>query len=427
MSQSVFLRAPRTQRRVVVTGLGMVTPLGLTVEENWKNATDGRSGIGEITAFDSSEFSVRIAGEVKGFDPDTVIEKKEQKKMDRFIHLSLEATRQALEDSGLDLENNELLKARSGSLIGVGIGGLPIIEQQSKLYQDRGPSRISPFFIPAVITNMASGHITIKYGLRGPNFSVTSACASGAHSLGEAAQYIRDGHCDMMITGGTEAAITPLAVAGFASMKALSTRNGDPISASRPFDKDRDGFVLSEGAGIVILEDYEHASRRGAKIYGEVTGYGFSSDAYHMTNPAPGGEGAALSMKLALKDAELNIEQLQYVNAHGTSTPAGDGVESAALKRVFGDHSQKLWVSSTKSMTGHTLGAAGAIESIFCLLALKHQVVPPTINLDNPSEDCDLDYVPLVARDGKIKHVLNNSFGFGGTNASLIFSKISES
>jgi 3-oxoacyl-[acyl-carrier-protein] synthase II len=426
MSQSVFLRAPRTQRRVVVTGLGMVTPLGLTVEENWKNATDGRSGIGEITAFDSSEFSVRIAGEVKGFDPDTVIEKKEQKKMDRFIHLSLEATRQALEDSGLDLENNELLKARSGSLIGVGIGGLPIIEQQSKLYQDRGPSRISPFFIPAVITNMASGHITIKYGLRGPNFSVTSACASGAHSLGEAAQYIRDGHCDMMITGGTEAAITPLAVAGFASMKALSTRNGDPVSASRPFDKDRDGFVLSEGAGIVILEDYEHASRRGAKIYGEVTGYGFSSDAYHMTNPAPGGEGAALSMKLALKDAELNSEQLQYVNAHGTSTPAGDGVESAALKRVFGDHSQKLWVSSTKSMTGHTLGAAGAIESIFCLLALKHQVVPPTINLDNPSDDCDLDYVPLVARDGKIQHALNNSFGFGGTNASLIFSKISE-
>ncbi len=424
MGQSVFLRPSKPQRRVVVTGIGLITPAGLSVAENWDHITSGRNGIGPITCFDPALFTTQIAGEVKGFNPDTVIEKKEQKKMDRFIMFSLEATRQALEDSGLEYENNELLKARTGSLIGVGIGGLADIERQAKIYLERGPSRISPFFIPAVITNMASGQITIKYGFRGPNFSVTSACASGAHSVGEAAQYIRDGFCDVMVAGGCEAAITPLAVAGFGSMKALSTRNSNPALASRPFDKDRDGFVLSEGAATLILEDYEHASRRGAQIYGELTGYGFSSDAYHMTNPSPGGDGAALSMRIALKDAGLNPEQVQYVNAHGTSTPVGDGIETSALKTVFGDHSKKLWVSSTKSMIGHTLGAAGAIESVYCLLALKHQVAPPTINLENPSDDCDLDYVPLVARDGKLTHVLNNSFGFGGTNASLIFSKL---
>ena len=424
MGKSIFLRADKPQRRVVVTGIGLITPIGLNVAENWDNLTNGRSGIGEITQFDSSAFVSKIAGEVKGFQPEPLVEKKEQKKMDRFIMLSLEATRQALEDSGLELENNELLKARSGALIGVGIGGLSNIEKQAKILAERGPTRISPFFIPSVITNMASGHITIKHGLRGPNFSVTSACASGAHSIGEATQYIRDGQCDMMIAGGCEATITPLAIAGFNSMKALSTRNSQPELASRPFDKGRDGFVLSEGAGTLILEDYEHASRRGATIYCEVTGYGFSSDAFHMTNPAPGGDGAALSMKLAIKDASLNPEDIAYANAHGTSTPAGDGVETAAMKTVFGNHSKKLWVSSTKSMTGHTLGAAGAIESIYSILALKHQVAPPTINLENPSEDCDLDYVPLAARDGKIKNVLNNSFGFGGTNASLVFSQL---
>lgn len=424
MGQSVFTREGRPQRRVVVTGIGLVTPLGMNVAENWDKVINGQSGIGPITFFDPEAYSAKIAGQVNNFDPDSIVIKKDQKKMDRFIQFSLESTRQALEDSGLEIENNEILQARSGALIGVGIGGLPDIEKQAKILQDRGPSRISPFFIPAVITNMASGHITIKYGLRGPNFSVTSACASGAHSVGEAAQYIREGHCDMMIAGGTEAAITPLAIAGFASMKALSTRNGDPERASRPFDKDRDGFVLSEGSGTLILEDYEHASRRGATIYGEVTGYGFSSDAHHMTNPAPGGDGAALAMKIAIKDAGLNPEQIAYANAHGTSTPAGDGVETAAMKTVFGDHAKNLWVSSTKSMTGHTLGAAGAIESIYSLLALKHQVAPPTINLENPSDDCDLDYVPLVARDGKFDHVLNNSFGFGGTNASLVFSKL---
>lgn len=424
MGQSIFLRKEKPQRRVVVTGIGLITPVGLTVAENWENLTNGRSGIGEVKAFDVSAFSSKIGGEVKNFDPDSIVDKKEQKKMDRFIMFSLEASRQALEDSGLELGSNEILKARSGAIIGVGIGGLPIIEQQVKVFLERGPSRITPFFIPAVISNMASGHISIKYGMRGPNFAVTSACASGAHSIGEAAQYIRDGHCDVMVAGGCEAAITPLAMAGFASMKALSTRNSQPELASRPFDKDRDGFVLSEGAGSLILEDYEHASRRGATIYGEVTGYGFSSDAYHMTNPSPGGDGAALAMRLALKDAELNADAISYVNAHGTSTPAGDGVETSALKTVFGEHSKKLWVSSTKSMTGHTLGAAGAIEGIYALLALKHQVAPPTINLENPSPDCDLDYVPLVARDGKFKHVLNNSFGFGGTNASVIFSAL---
>ena len=426
MGKSVFLRSQDSSRRVVVTGLGLITPVGLNVNENWQAIMNGRSGISEITAFDSQGFSVRCAGEVKNFDLSKILDKKDQKKMDRFIMLSLEATRQAIEDSNLDLENNELLRARSGAIIGVGIGGLPLIEKYTDICTNKGPSRVSPFFIPAVITNMASGHITIKYGLRGPNFSVTSACASGAHSIGEAARYIRDGQCDMMVAGGCEAAITPLAVAGFSSMKALSTRNSDPKGASRPFDRDRDGFVLSEGAGTLILEDFEHACRRGAKIYGELTGYGFSSDAYHMTNPSPNGEGGALAMRLALRDAELNPEKISYINAHGTSTPTGDSVETTAIKTVFGEHSKKLWISSTKSMTGHTLGATGAIESVYCLLSMIHKVAPPTINLENPSDDCDLDYVPLVARDGSLDYVINNSFGFGGTNASLVFSKIEE-
>ena len=426
MGQSVFLRPAKAQRRVVVTGMGMLSPLGLSVSENWDNAVNGRSGIDTIKAFDPSEYSAQIAGEVKNFDPLSIVEKKDQKKMDRFIVFTLEATRQAIEDSGLDFAASDILRARTGSLIGVGIGGLPIIEEQARILHEKGPRRVSPFFIPAVITNLASGHVTIKHGLRGPNFCVTSACSSGANAIGESVKYIRDGHCDVMIAGGAEAAVTPMAVAGFASMKALSTRNSNPEMASRPFDKDRDGFVLGEAGGVLTLEDYEHASRRGAKIYGEITGYGFSSDAYHMTNPSPGGEGAALSMKIALKDAGINPEEVGYANAHGTSTPVGDGIESQAIKTVFGEHASKLWVSSTKSMTGHALGAAGAIESIYSLLSLKHQVAPPTINLENPSDDCDLDYVPLTARDGQFKHVLNNSFGFGGTNASLIFSLIDE-
>ncbi len=421
-SPNKFERAPKTQRRVVVTGMSALTPLGLDIQTTWKNLVSGVSGIDNITQFDTSKHDVKFAGEIKGFDPAPYIDKKEQKKMDRFIHLSLAAAAQAIADSGLEF--NEELGARSGCLFGVGMGGLPAIEVQHRAFVERGPSRISPFFIPMVITNLSSGQISIKYGLKGPNYSVTSACASGAHAIGESAAYIRDGRMDVMVTGGSESVICDMAIGGFASMRALSTRNDSPKTASRPFDKDRDGFVMAEAAAVLILEDYERAVKRGAKIYGEVTGYGVSSDAYHMTNPAPGGAGGAEAMKMALKDASLNPEQVSYINAHGTSTPVGDGLESNAIKTVFGDHAKKLWVSSTKSMTGHALGAAGAIESVFSLMTLKENIAPPTINLENPSEDCNLDYVAKVARDGKFEHVLNNSFGFGGTNASLIFSKV---
>ncbi len=422
LANDVYKRPARMQRRVVVTGIGLVSPLGLTLAETWEGLVKGRSGIGPITQFDASAHDVKFAGEIKNFDSNLYIEKKEQKKMDRFIHLSLASAEMALKDSGLEL--TEKVKERTGSIVGVGIGGLGSIENNTLILKDRGPSRITPFFIPMSITNMASGNITIKYGLRGVNYSVTSACSSGAHSIGEATQYIRSGICDVMLAGGSESSITPLAVGGFASMKALSTRNDQPQIASRPFDRDRDGFVISEAAAILVLEDYEFASKRGARIYGEVTGYGASSDAYHMTNPAPGGIGAASAMSLALKDAGLNKEEIQYVNAHGTSTPAGDGIETQAIHSVFGDHAKKLWVSSTKSMTGHTLGAAGAIESAFALMTLDKNIAPPTINLENPGEGCDLDYIPHTARDGKMLHVVNNSFGFGGTNACLVFSKI---
>lgn len=422
VGKDIYQRPGQPIRRVVVTGIGILSPLGLNLQENWKNATEGVSGIDNITQFDASKFDVRFAGEVKNFDPNLYVEKKEQKKMDRFIQLSLASAEMAIKDSGLEFD--ERLKERTGTIVGVGMGGLIDIEAQHKILLERGPSRLSPFFIPMVITNLAAGHISIKHGLRGPNYSVTSACASGAHSIGEATNYIRRGLCDVMLAGGSEATVCSMAIGGFASMRALSTRNEQPRMASRPFDKDRDGFVLSEASAILVLEDYEHAARRGAKIYGEVAGYGTTSDAYHMTTPAPGGAGGAGAMRLALADAHLNPDQIQYINAHGTSTPVGDGLETQAIKSIFGDHAKKLWVSSTKSMTGHSLGAAGAIESAFCLMALKDGVVPPTINLENPSDDCDLDYVPLRARDGKLQHVVNNSFGFGGTNATLVFSKI---
>lgn len=419
---SIYTRTTKPKRRVVVTGVSMMTPLGLNTDSTWNGLVEGHSGIANITLFDTSQMDVKFAGEVKGFDPDQWIHKKEQKKMDRFIHFSLACSKMAIEDAQISWD--ESTAQRVGTIVGVGMGGLPFIEKQHEVLMERGPSRITPFFIPAVITNLAAGQISIAHKTQGPNYSVTSACASGAHAIGDAARYIRDGICDVMIAGGSEATICPMAIGGFSAMKALSTRNDAPEKASRPWDQDRDGFVLSEGCGILILEDFEHAAKRGARIYGEVRGYGVSSDAHHMTTPSPGGMGAAFAMYQALQDAELAPEAINYINAHGTSTPVGDEIETEAVKRVFGDHAKKLWVSSTKSMTGHTLGAAGAIESIIALMALYKGVVPPTINLDNPSPDCDLDYVPRTARKGNLKAVLNNSFGFGGTNASLIFTRI---
>lgn len=417
-----FTRAPLEQKRVVVTGVGAITPLGLTLEETWQNLLKGKSGIAKITRFSTEGYDVHFGGEVKGFNPDTYIEKKEQKKMDLFIQYAMAAAKMAVDDAKLNITPE--LGARGGCIVGVGMGGLPSIEEQYKKVLERGPGRISPFFIPMVITNLAAGQISIQYGLKGPNYSVTSACASGVHSIGEAVNYIRNGHFDFMLAGGSESTICPMAVGGFAAMRALSTRNDAPEKASRPFDKDRDGFVLGEGSAMLVIESLEHAQKRGANILCEITGYGVSSDAYHMTNPAPEGAGAAMAMAMALKDSNLKPESFQYINAHGTSTPVGDGLETQAIKKVFGDHAKKVWVSSTKSMTGHALGAAGALESAFCIMALKDQKVPPTINLDNPDPVCDLDYVPHEARSGKLTHVLNNSFGFGGTNASIVFSKI---
>lgn len=424
-TQNRFERVTKAERRVVVTGMGCVSPLGLDLATSWKNAVAGQSGIAPITQFDVSNYDVKFAGEVKGFDPTPFIDKKEQKKMGRFIHLAMAATAEAFKDSGLDpAKFEDDYRARVGAIVGCGIGGINELELAALVIKERGPSRLSPFFIPSVIANMASGHITIKHGLRGINYSITSACSSGAHSIGEAAGYIRRGLADVMVAGGTESSVGPLAIGGFNAMKALSTRNDQPTMASRPFDRDRDGFVLAEASAILILEDYESALRRGARIYGEVAGYGSSSDAFHMTNPAPGGAGAALSMQAALDDAHMDGTELQYLNAHGTSTPVGDGLETAAVKSVFRTHAAKLWISSTKSVMGHSLGAAGAVESAFSLMALHSNVAPPTINLDNPSDDCDLDYVPHVAREGKFTAVMNNSFGFGGTNSTLVFTKV---
>ncbi|KHD88788.1 MAG: 3-oxoacyl-ACP synthase [Bdellovibrio sp. ArHS] len=419
---SRFERPSKPQRRVVVTGIGAVTPLGNTIEESWAAAKRGQSGIAKITKFDTTGFDVTFAGEVKGFNPDLYVEKKEQKKMDEFIHYSIAASKMAIEMAKLELTPE--VKEQTGVIIGVGIGGLQTIEDTSIKLKEKGPGRISPFFIPSVITNLAAGQVSIALGLKGPNYSITSACASGVHSIGDAVRYIRDGNTEVMLAGGAESTICGLAVGGFASMRALSTRNDAPEKASRPWDKDRDGFVLAEGAAVLCLESLEHAEKRGAQILCEVTGYGVSSDAYHMTSPAPEGEGGYRAMKMALEDSGLKTSDIQYVNAHGTSTPMGDGLESAAIKRLLGDHAKNVWVSSTKSMTGHALGAAGAIESAFCVMAIRDQVAPPTINLENPSEDCDLDYVPNKAREGKIDNVINNSFGFGGTNASIIFSKL---
>ncbi len=409
------------ERRVVITGLGLITPLGIGVEQSWSAAVQGKSGIGPITRFDAASFPVRIAGEVEGFDAGLYIDAKEIKKMDRFIHFAMGAATMAVEDSGLKInaENAE----RVGVIIGAGMGGLPAIEHNHKAFLEKGHRRISPFFIPMVILNLASGNVSIKFGAKGPNSSAVTACATGSHSIGDAFRLIQRGDADAMIAGGTESVITPLGIGGFAVMKALSTRNDEPERASRPFDAGRDGFVMGEGAGIVVLESLESARSRNAKIYAEIIGYGMSSDAYHMTTPAPEGEGAARCIKAALKDAGLDPERIGYVNAHGTSTKYGDELETAAIKKVFRDHAYKLCVSSTKSMTGHLLGAAGGVEAIFSILSIYRGIVPPTINLDNPDPECDLDYVPKNARHMDVEYAISNSFGFGGTNACLIFGK----
>ncbi|BCU07488.1 beta-ketoacyl-ACP synthase II [Allochromatium tepidum] len=409
-------------RRVVVTGLGLVAPVGLDVKSAWDNILAGKSGIKPITHFDIAPFSTRFGGPIYGFDPSPYVSEKDAKKMDKFIHYGLAAGCQAIADSGLEI--NESNCRRIGVAIGSGIGGITGIENNYEVYREKGPRRISPFFVPANIVNMVAGNLSIKFGLKGPNYSIVSACATGTHNIGEAAIMIRHGYVDVMLAGGAEMATSPVGLGGFAAARALSTRNDDPEAASRPFDKDRDGFVLSDGAGVVVLEEYEHAKARGATIYAELVGVGMNSDAYHMTAPSEDGMGAAECMHLALNDAGLNAEQVQYINAHGTSTPAGDVAETRAVKRAFGDHAYKLAVSSTKSMTGHMLGAAGGAEAIFTILAIRDQVAPPTINYHTPDPDCDLDCVPNTARQMTIDVALSNSFGFGGTNGTLIFRRL---
>ncbi|MGN0863494.1 MAG: beta-ketoacyl-ACP synthase II [Stenotrophomonas koreensis] len=408
-------------RRVVVTGMGMISPLGNDLATSWEGITAGRSGIGPITGFDASQFSTRIAGEIRGFDVASFgIPAKDAKKMDPFIHYGLAASFMALDDSGLEI--NEANAERIGALIGAGIGGLLGIEEQTAKFLEGGARKISPFYIPSTIINMLPGQLSILRGLKGPTFSPVSACATANHSIGTAMRMIQYGDADVMVAGGAERGSAPTAMAGFCAMKAMSTRNDEPVQASRPWDRDRDGFVLSDGAGILVLEEYEHAKARGARIYCELAGFGATSDAYHMT--APSGEGAKRCMQLAMRDAGVAPEQVGYINAHGTSTPLGDLGESDAIKAAFGDHAYKLMVSSTKSMTGHLLGAAGGVEAIFSVLALQHGVIPPTINLDNPGEGCDLDYVPHIARQKQVDAVLSNGFGFGGTNGSLLFKRL---
>jgi 3-oxoacyl-[acyl-carrier-protein] synthase II len=411
-----------SKRRVVITGLGLLTPVGNTVDESWKNIVAGKSGIALITAFDATGFSTRISGSVKGFDPTDYLSFKEVKKMDSFIHFGIAAGIQALDDSGLEVteENAD----RIGVAIGSGIGGLPTIEKNRDAFVAGGPRKISPFFVPSSIINMVSGNLSIMRGLKGPNISIVSACTTGAHNIGDAGRMISYGDADVMVAGGAEMATSALGVGGFAAARALSTRNDDPEAASRPWDRDRDGFVLGDGAGVVVLEEYEFAKKRGANIYCELVGYGMSGDAYHMTAPSQGGEGAARCMRNAMNDAGLNVEDVGYINAHGTSTPAGDVAETNAVKLAMGEHAYKLVVSSTKSMTGHLLGAAGGIEAIFSILALRDQVVPPTINLENQDPECDLDFVANTAREMKLSVTMSNSFGFGGTNGTCVFKLI---
>ena len=409
------------KRRVVVTGIGMVIPQGVGKDEVWKKICEGISGIGPITKFDPTGFETRIAAEVKDFDPTRFIDPKDLRKMDPFIHFAIGAACIAVEDSGIEFSKED--PERVGVIIGVGLGGLATLEQSFQILRDKGPKRISPFFIPAIIPNEAPAHISIRFGLKGPNMAVATACASGAHAIGMAFRAIQYGDIDVAVSGGVEATITPLAVAGFNAMRALSTRNDDPQKASRPFDRDRDGFVIGEGGAVMILEELERAKKRGAQIYAELVGYGYNSDAYHLAAPDPEGEGAARCMLLALKDAGLSPDDVDYINAHGTGTPVGDVTETLAIKRVFGHRAYKIPVSSTKSMTGHLLGGAGSTEAVFCVLSIRDGIIPPTINYENPDPQCDLDYVPNVAREAKVRVALSNSFGFGGANAVLIFKK----
>ena len=413
-----------SRRRVVVTGLGLVCPVGNSVEEGWANIVAGRSGIATITKFDATNFACRFAGEVKGFKVEDYIPGKDARHMDTFMHYGTAAAMQAVRDAGLPPADQlpEELADRIGVLIGAGIGGLPEIENTQTDYLNRGPRRISPFFVPASIINMVSGHVSIYCGFRGPNLGLVTACTTGLHSIGQSARIIEYGDADIMVAGGCEATVSPLGIGGFASAKALSTRNDDPAAASRPWDKDRDGFVLGEGAGVLVLEEYEHAKKRGAKIYAEITGFGMSGDAYHMT--APNVDGPKRSMLAALKNAGINADQVDYLNAHGTSTQIGDLNETNAVKLAFGDHAKKFVVSSTKSMTGHLLGGAGGIESVFTVLSVHDQVAPPTINLRNPDPECDLDYCAKTARKMKIEYAVKNNFGFGGTIGTLVFRKV---
>jgi 3-oxoacyl-[acyl-carrier-protein] synthase II len=406
-------------RRVVVTGLGMVTPLGTGIEKNWEMVCTGKSGIGPITKFDASQFPAQIAGEVADFKSEDFMDKQQVRRFDIFIHYALASARMAMEDSGLKIGPNN--RDRVGSITGSGLGGLTMLEHYHKVLLEKGPRRISPFFIPGMIANMAPGQIAIEYGARGPNISIETACAASCHAIGESFKQIREGIADAMITGGSEAVVTPLALGGFCSMRALSTRNDEPEKASRPFDLGRDGFVMGEGAGILILEEMNQALERGADIYAEVAGYGLSGDAYHVSAPEPDGGGAISCMSMAIKDAGLKPEDIDYINAHGTSTKLNDESENKAVKAVFGEHAYKLAISSTKSMTGHLLGGAGGIEAVYTVMTVKHGTMPPTINYETPDPACDLDYVPNEAREAKVRAAMSNSFGFGGTNASLLF------
>lgn len=406
-------------RRVVITGMGVVTPVGADLPSSWESVINGRSGIDRVTRFDTTDYPSQIAGEVKSFDVNRYVDKKEQKKMDTFIHYALAASQMAVDDAGIEIHESNA--ERVGVIVSAGIGGLPAIEKYHKILLERGPKRVTPFFIPMVIINLASGQIAIRFGAKGPNSSTVTACATGAHSIGDSFRMIQRGEADVMIAGGTESTICPLGLAGFSAMKALSTRNHEPARASRPFDAERDGFVIGEGAGVVILEELEMAKKRGARIYAEVAGYGMNGDAYHITSPAPEGEGAARCMELALKDAAIKPEEIDYINAHGTSTKFNDENESLAVKTVFQDHARKLAVSSTKSMTGHLLGAAGGIEAVFLAMTIKEGVAPPTINYEFPDPMCDLDYVPNEARRINVRAAMSNSLGFGGTNATLLF------